>query len=173
MRDSSQKAGKPITHFVSPLKTPPKFHEKTPKRGKKESKENYGGRGKKGREILCPPPLGPLLHPSRPLFFLGLPSPHRRNSFLFCPGFHFCFFCPVSVLLSHCVFFVPGPGEWRSSFPPCSLCEVEVLLHIRLNVRWWNALESRKWEMTLLCLLVLFLIQFAVACWSAHLTVLW
>ena len=38
------------------LQTPPKFHEETPKRGKKELK--LCGRGQKKREILGPPPFG-------------------------------------------------------------------------------------------------------------------
>ena len=37
-----------------PSETPPKFHEKTPKR--EEKKENCGGRGKEKREILAPHP---------------------------------------------------------------------------------------------------------------------
>ena len=44
-------------HFRAPaLRTPPKFHERTPRERKK--KENYGGGGKKKREILDPPPFG-------------------------------------------------------------------------------------------------------------------
>ena len=41
--------------------TPPKFHERTPKREKKE--ENCGGRREKKREMLCSPPFrAPPLH---------------------------------------------------------------------------------------------------------------
>ena len=50
-------------HFRGPaLQTPPKFHERTPKRGRK--KEKCGGRAKK-REILVPPPFR-APHPSGP-----------------------------------------------------------------------------------------------------------
>ena len=44
-------------HFRAPaLQTPPKFYEKTPRETQKE--RNDGGKGKKEREILGPPPLG-------------------------------------------------------------------------------------------------------------------
>ena len=44
-------------HFRAPaLQTTPKFHARTPRERKK--KENCGGRGKKKREILGPPPFG-------------------------------------------------------------------------------------------------------------------
>ena len=86
--------------------TPPQFHEKTPREGKKtredarrerkkeEKRMNMGAReGKKKREILGPPPFGPptlrapsLRAPSlrlptllAPTFFLGL-GPHRFES---------------------------------------------------------------------------------------------
>ena len=60
-------------HFRAPtLQTPPKFHEKTPREGRK--KENCGGRGEKSSKFLAPTLLGATLrgptirgpHPSGP-----------------------------------------------------------------------------------------------------------
>ena len=45
-----------------PSKTPPKFHKKTPREGRKE--EICGGRGEKSAKFLAPHPSGP--HPSGP-----------------------------------------------------------------------------------------------------------
>ena len=45
-------------HLSAPaLQTPPKFHEKTPREGRKERTNFAAGEGKKKREIMGPPPL--------------------------------------------------------------------------------------------------------------------
>ena len=54
---------------VPALQTPSKFHERTPRERRKN--EISGGREKKKREILGPPPFGP--HPSAPT--LRAPTP--------------------------------------------------------------------------------------------------
>ena len=53
------------------IKTPPKFHEKTPRETQWE--RNGGGKGKKKREILGPPPFG--APPFGASLFLGLGPP--------------------------------------------------------------------------------------------------
>ena len=84
----------PNVHISGHLrfKTPPKFHEKTPRETQKQ--RNGGGKGKKKREILGPPPFGapprgptlrgPTLrgpHPSGPHPLLGGPHPSGPHFF--------------------------------------------------------------------------------------------
>ena len=105
-------------------KTPPNFHEKTPK---KKRRENGSGRGKKKREILghpspphpssphaaVPDPSGPhsSVRASGPPLFRGWPL---RSSFFSCCLFFFCAFLIISV---SCHFFLK-----ISLFPFCFFC---------------------------------------------------
>ena len=68
------------TFQAPPLQTPPKFHEKTPRQKQKE--RNGGGRGKKKREILGPPPFrAPPFGAPKWLFFCAF--------FILCSHFFF------------------------------------------------------------------------------------
>ena len=79
----------PNVHISGHLrfKTPPKFHEKTPRETQKQ--RNGGGKGKKKREILGPPPIGsppfgapPFRGPTLrgPTFSEVWPSTHRGST---------------------------------------------------------------------------------------------
>ena len=101
------------------LQTPPTFHEKTPKRGKKE-RQMWREEGKKREMLGASPFRGTTLRGSTLLGPLGLgphlpgPKKEHKQTFFFCPKFQFlspCFFVPfVFFLKKYCpdvVFFVP------------------------------------------------------------------
>ena len=119
-----------------PSKTPPKFHEKTPREREKKN-ENGGGRGKKNAKFWAshPSPLPSFGSPTllRPtLRGRNLRSPSSMFFFVSCVTFYFlpncCFFVPFVFFVPKCTclfcpdgrllilspfrffFFVPTPG---------------------------------------------------------------
>ena len=119
-------------HGPCASKTPPKFHERTPKRENKN--KNCGGRGKKKARNFGPPPFGPHPsgpHPSGPYPTLWVPHPSEPTfpglgSCFFCPVCHFYFVPNVVFFFPFVFFFVPDAIFYFVPTTGCLICPVSV-----------------------------------------------